>query len=270
MIERTGGGSGAPQVSIGLRELLDAAPDVIFCVDDKGRLVWLNAAADTLTGAKGSDLLGRSFSKLVPTPHRGHIARRFLKRARHLQTEPALDVVKIVSLDGREVWLSLRSRMSLRPDGDVVFIGVARPMSKAELNAWATNGEAAAASALTVVKQQATQNATQKASLGIVSGSSAVDPEHTAFAGPYGKKKDPLAPAAIPPAEEFRGGPNEPVFAPAAAPSAAASAALEAANIARAEAERRLADPERQLTEANDRATALTRFGPSALVPPIS
>src|SRR5947208_15884304 len=120
MIERTGGGLGAPQVSIGLRELLDAVPDVIFCIDDKGRFVWLNAAAETLSGAKASDLLGRSFSKLVPTPNRGHIARRFLKRARHLHAEPALDVVKIVSQDGCEVWLSLRSRMSLRPDGEVV------------------------------------------------------------------------------------------------------------------------------------------------------
>ena len=254
MIERTGGGAGAPQVSIGLRELLDAAPDVIFAVDDKGRFVWLNAAAETLSGAKGSDLLGRSFSKLVPSPNRGHIARRFLKRARHLQADPELDVVKIISQDGREVWLSLRSRMSLRPDGEVVFIGVARPMSKAELNAWASNGEAAAASAMNVAKQAATQNATAKASLGILSGTSAIDPEHSAFAGPYAKKKDVLAPAVMPPAEEFRGGPNEPVFSPST--SAATGAALEAANIARAEAERRLAELEGQLKQANERATA--------------
>jgi len=258
MIERTGGGAGAPQVSIGLRELLDAVPDVIFCCDDKGRFVWLNAAAETLTGAKAADLLGRSFSKLVPSPHRGHLARRFLKRARHLVADPAVDVARIIAQDGREVWMSLRSRMSLRPDGEVVFIGVARPMTKAELNAWAANGESSAASAITVVKQQATQNASQKASLGIVSGPSAVDPEHSAFAGPYAKKKDPLAPAAIPPSEEFRGAPNQPVFKLAAdegVKAAEVAAAVAAANAARAEAEKRLADLEGQLKQANERAT---------------
>ncbi len=260
MIERIGGGAGAPQVSIGLRELLDAVPDVIFCCDDKGRFVWLNAAAETITGAKAADLLGRSFSKLVPTPHRGHLARRFLKRARHLVADPAVDVAKIVAQDGRDVWVSLRSRMSLRPDGEVVFIGVARPMTKAELNAWAANGEAAAASAISVARQQATQNASQKASLGIVSGPSAVDPEHSAFAGPYAKKKDPTGPASIPPVEEFRGAPNEPVFKLAAADdgmkAAEVAAAVAAANTARAEAEKRLADLEGQLKQANERATA--------------
>ena len=262
MIERSGGGqpgfAGAPQVSIGLRELLDAAPDVIFCCDAKGHFVWLSHATEALVGAKSADLLGRSYSKLVPVPQRGHLARRVLKRARHLQSEPAVDVVKVVTQDGRELWMSIRSRMSLRPDGELVFVGTARPMSKAELNAWAQHGDTLAASAVAVVKQQSTDTAKQRASLGIMSGPTAIDPEHSTFAGPYGAKK-PAAPSSekiMPPAEEFRGGPNEPVFnAPAS--GAEIAAAVQAANTARAAAERQVAELEEQLDRAHDRTKQL-------------
>jgi len=264
MIERFGGGqpgmSGAPQVSIGLRELLDATPDVIFCCDSKGRFVWLNNAVETLSAGKASELLGRSYAKLIPPPHRGHLARKFMKRARHLVSDPALDVAMIVTQEGREVWMAIRSRMSLRPDGEVVFVGVARPMTKGELNAWAANGESAAASAVSVARQKATETASQRASLGIVSGSNAIDPEHTTFAGPYAKGAAPR-PVAGEAAAAPAGKPGESVpgfrelelnagGASASGPAANNAeivAAVQAANAARAEAERRLAELQQQL-----------------------
>ena len=55
-----------------------------------------------MSAGKASELLGRSYAKLVAPPQRGHLARRFLKRARHLQTEPALEERKIYLLDGRK------------------------------------------------------------------------------------------------------------------------------------------------------------------------
>ncbi len=267
MIERFGGGqpgmSSAPQVSIGLRELLDATPDVIFCCDANGRFVWLNLAVETVCGSKASDLLGRSFAKLVPPPHRGHVARRFLKRARHLQLDPAVDVVKIVAMDGREVWLSLRTSASIRPDGDLVFIGVARPMSRAELAAWAERGDASASAALELSRRQSDETAHQRASLGIVSGSSAIDPEHTAFAGPYAAPTGHGASEGTPSGALRLQGPEEgddaAGFGRDHAPEARAEivAAVHAANAARAEAERRLAELQDQLDASLARAAGL-------------
>ncbi|MEO5617044.1 MAG: response regulator [Candidatus Eisenbacteria bacterium] len=277
MIERTGGGqpgmSGAPQVSIGLRELLDATPDVIFCCDDKGRFVWLNNAVEALSAGKASELLGRSYAKLVAPPQRRHLARRFLKRARHLQTEPALDIAKIITQEGKEAWFSIRTRMSLRPDGEVVFVGVARPMTKGELNAWAAHGDSTAASAMAAARQQALESASQRASLGIMSGPTAIAPEHSTFAGPYAnhapKRAGPDDTVVVPPAAK----PESPAFgdltlgipsagsprqdwsgAEPAGQNAEIVAAVQAANSARAEAERRLTEIQEQLDSALVRA----------------
>jgi PAS domain S-box-containing protein len=137
MFERHGSGqpsfSGAPNVSIGLRELLDAAPDIIFCCDQQGRFQWVSAATEAIAGVKASDLLGNSFTKLVPLPYRNHIARRYIRRARGLKSDPTTDVTRVQTAAGQEVWLSVRSRMSLRPDGELVFIGIARPMTVDEI-----------------------------------------------------------------------------------------------------------------------------------------
>src|SRR5262245_42668448 len=113
MIERSGGGQpgfGAPSVSIGLRELLDAAPDVIFCCDARGNFVWLSAAVESLCGQRSADLLGRSFTKIVPAPHRAHIARNWMQRSRALNSEPATDFVKIAGAHGTEIWVAVRSK----------------------------------------------------------------------------------------------------------------------------------------------------------------
>ncbi|HTO91909.1 MAG TPA: response regulator [Candidatus Sulfotelmatobacter sp.] len=137
MFERHGSGqpafSGAPTISIGLREVLDAAPDIIFCCDQQGRFQWMSAAIDAVAGVRASDLLGSSFTRLVPLPYRNHLARRYLRRARNLKSDAHLDITRIQNAAGQEVWLAVRSRMSLRPDGELVFVGVARPMSEAEI-----------------------------------------------------------------------------------------------------------------------------------------
>ena len=40
---------------IGLRELLDASPDAIFCCDLEGRWNWLSPAIESFTGQKPGD-----------------------------------------------------------------------------------------------------------------------------------------------------------------------------------------------------------------------
>jgi PAS domain S-box-containing protein len=276
MIERTGGGqpgfSGAPSVSIGLRELLDAAPDVIFCCDAKGHFVWLNAAMESLCGQRSSDLLGRSFTKVVPSPYRSHLAHGWMKRLQHTSTDVATDVTKVISQDGREHWVSVRSKLSVRPDGDLVFIGVARPMADSEVAALAAQGHAAA-SALAVAQQSRAHHDSQRSNLGIVSGPNAVAPEHTVFAGPFaGVESEPLqlesanldpapappVPVTAPPLKLVSADPAPDSARPVPAPdNAEILAAIQQANTARAEAERRLAELQDQADQARARATGL-------------
>lgn len=59
------------------RELLEAAPDAIIEVDREGRIVILNAAAETMFGYTREELLGESVEKLIPEGARGrHTAHR--------------------------------------------------------------------------------------------------------------------------------------------------------------------------------------------------
>src|SRR5439155_27170071 len=60
--------------SIGLRDVLDAAPDLIFACDAAGRFLWLNLAAETLCGRSRVQLVGRKFIAVLP----GYDRRRVL------------------------------------------------------------------------------------------------------------------------------------------------------------------------------------------------
>src|SRR5215831_16676914 len=131
MAERHGSGQKPFSASnvIGLRELLDASPDIIFCCDTEGRFQWVSAAVESAVGVRASDLLGHPFTKVVPAPEREHIAHRFLRRAKHPDNSASTDVIRVEAPGGRQTWLSVRSRTALRPDGEQVIVGVARPLT---------------------------------------------------------------------------------------------------------------------------------------------
>jgi PAS domain S-box-containing protein len=58
------------------RELLEAAPDAIFEIDDEGRIVLLNAVAEKMFGYSREELLGQPIEILIPldlrAKHEGH------------------------------------------------------------------------------------------------------------------------------------------------------------------------------------------------------
>ena len=118
----------APAPTIGLREMLDASPDVIFCCDAKGRMQWLSAATEALIGSRSSDLLGRPVSVLLTPPERARIGRRLVRQGR--SREGAIDeVLTLTGLDARKVQVQVRARRVARPQGEIVFVGTARPLS---------------------------------------------------------------------------------------------------------------------------------------------
>jgi PAS domain S-box-containing protein len=124
---RQGSPSGAPPHStIGARELIEAAPDLIFCCDSDGRLQWLNSAIESHLGVRSTDVLGRPFLALVTESDRRAVARFFLRQRRRGHELAATDV-RLDSSEGHVIRFNARVRRIERPDGEVLFVGCARP-----------------------------------------------------------------------------------------------------------------------------------------------
>lgn len=114
--------------AIGLREVLEASPDLVFCCDAWGRFAWVSSAFEFLTGCRASEMVGQPFTKLVAPAERAGAVRAFLKQRR--RALPLLHrELTLVRGDGSGLALSVRVRLYERPDGDAYFVGVAREVS---------------------------------------------------------------------------------------------------------------------------------------------
>ncbi len=111
--------------AIGLREVLEAAPDLVFCCDASGRFAWASSAFEQLAGLRASDIVGQSYVTLVPASDRLRVLRMFRRQLRKRQSIVARDFA-LQRRDGTRVEISARVRLYERPDGDRYFIGVAR------------------------------------------------------------------------------------------------------------------------------------------------
>lgn len=130
MMDRTpqsspgGSGGSYSHGPMGLRELLDSAPDTVFCCDDAGHVVWLGQAFEYLTGRNPSTQIGRPYSTLVPPSDHRRVSRQFFRHSRRM-TDFVLDI-PLITAAGGEVKASVHVRPVLRPDGGIAFVGVAR------------------------------------------------------------------------------------------------------------------------------------------------
>jgi PAS domain S-box-containing protein len=116
---------GSHLIAPGLRELLDASPDLLFACDADGELLWLSYAFETLTGRVAADQIGRRWSTLVAPRAAGRVARRFLRQRRR-RTPLAEVTLPLLSSQGREVWVAARVSLLERTDGGMIFVGTAR------------------------------------------------------------------------------------------------------------------------------------------------
>ena len=87
---------------IGLRELLDASPDAIFCCDIEGRWNWLSPAIEAFTGVRPNDLLGKFCTDIVSPPDRLAFMHTFLRMRRRKATEPFEGAVTLRKVDETE------------------------------------------------------------------------------------------------------------------------------------------------------------------------
>jgi PAS domain S-box-containing protein len=124
-----GGNSGSYLVPLGLRELLDASPDLVFACDSDGALLWLGRAYETITGRVAAEQVGRHWSALV-APHGVARAARLFLRQRRRHTPVVETTIALLAQQGDEVWVTARVSLLERADGGVVFVGAGRVMSR--------------------------------------------------------------------------------------------------------------------------------------------
>jgi|GEM_PF-2284634 len=111
---------------IGLRELLAAAPDLLFACDAAGRLQWINPAVERITGLKSSELLQRCYSSLVDPRTRVSTVRAF----RRMALKQAARLERIVALEprnGQPIVLSVHVARYESAEGDTLFVCTGRP-----------------------------------------------------------------------------------------------------------------------------------------------
>jgi PAS domain S-box-containing protein len=114
----------------GLRELLDASPDLLFASAADGELLWLSRAFETLTGRAAAPQIGRHWSTLV-APHDARRVLRLVLRQRRRRTPVVELVLPLLASGGREAWVAARVSLLDRTDGGVIFVGTARGLEPA-------------------------------------------------------------------------------------------------------------------------------------------
>jgi two-component system, sensor histidine kinase and response regulator len=110
---------------ISLREMLDAAPDTIFCCDGEGHVSWLSHSFETLTGRNAADQIGRPVQGLIVPGAYTAIARNFLRQRRRRISAATVEIPLITSAGG-EARVIAHVRLLERADGGAAFVGVAR------------------------------------------------------------------------------------------------------------------------------------------------
>src|SRR5258707_8301375 len=112
--------------SVGLREVLDSAPDLIFVCDVAGTLLWANAAVEELTGRTRNELIGQRFTTIVPTDEH----KRILRHVRNERDRGA----SVISVEtpvevrgGSPTRIEARVRHVESAAGGGLYVGVGRP-----------------------------------------------------------------------------------------------------------------------------------------------
>jgi PAS domain S-box-containing protein len=119
------GSTPAYSPAIGLREVLEAAPDMVFCCDTQGRFAWASTSLEGYTGKRASALVGQPFTLLLPEEERARAVRTFMRQLRRGRPLCSGDFT-IQRADGSRAEIRAHVRLYTRPDGEQYFVGVAR------------------------------------------------------------------------------------------------------------------------------------------------
>jgi PAS domain S-box-containing protein len=93
---------------------------IVFC-DDEGQIVWLNTAAEDLTGFSSHHLVGKAFTELFPEEKRPTIGRRVLRWRRRGETQLYLEEpIQTAAL--KPHWIGVTVKRVPAPTGKEVYV----------------------------------------------------------------------------------------------------------------------------------------------------
>jgi PAS domain S-box-containing protein len=119
--------SGPPAFApaIGLREVLEASPDLVFSTDAWGRLVWASSAFESFTGRRVKDYVGKSCTTLLVREQVPSVLRAMLQLRR--RGSGSIDrVLPLLRPNGEVVEVDARLRFANSAGGENYVVGVAR------------------------------------------------------------------------------------------------------------------------------------------------
>jgi diguanylate cyclase (GGDEF)-like protein/PAS domain S-box-containing protein len=113
------------------RQMLDAAPDAMVVVDQRGSVVALNREAERLFGWTDAELLGESSSRLIPPRFRQVYDALGVSEGESPVTAPKRAPVRIFARrrDGSEFPVEIH-RSPLGPSGDALFLVTTRDLTE--------------------------------------------------------------------------------------------------------------------------------------------
>ncbi|HEV8480772.1 MAG TPA: response regulator [Candidatus Eisenbacteria bacterium] len=110
--------SAAPAARFDPRDLI---PEPIFCISGEGWVLWMNAAAEELTGMSCKDLVGHSFASVFPETERRRMVRPFLRNRRQKSRDFYCEI-PIPSARGGSRWIGMRVRLVTNSQGQSAYV----------------------------------------------------------------------------------------------------------------------------------------------------
>ena len=110
------------------RELVENAHDVIFEVDEKGYLKYVNPAASRLGAFTQSELIGTLYLDLIREDYRARALEHFMRQL-HERHQHSYFEFPVITKDGREVWLGQSTSAVIANDEIVGFRAIARDIT---------------------------------------------------------------------------------------------------------------------------------------------
>jgi PAS domain S-box-containing protein len=110
------------------KQIIDAAADIIYRTDVKGRFVFVNPAAIRVTRWSRDELIGRSYLTLI-RPDRRDDARAFYERQAAKRIPSTYYDFPMVTADGQEVWIGQHVQLLVEGVRIVGFQAVARDIN---------------------------------------------------------------------------------------------------------------------------------------------
>lgn len=107
----------------------DLIPTPLFCATPEGRLVWMNAAAEALTGRHAAAVAGEPFSALFPEETRVAAARQVLRHRRRGRTDFYLET-PIVTAGAESHWVGLHVRLATAANGRTAYVCAAHDLQE--------------------------------------------------------------------------------------------------------------------------------------------